>query len=153
MTVDLAQIRALTFDVGGTVFDWHHGIRDEVTRTWYAEVPMEREGEWIFTAALTHSDLDPLFARALVNVVTDQREYESTAANRELMAELAQLGGGRMLQNDPQAGTIGVDPRGSRLIEYRRRAVWDRWWLMALLLALLTTEWGLRRRWIGGQVT
>jgi uncharacterized membrane protein len=128
-------------------------IRDEVTRTWYAEVPMEREGEWIFTAALPRSDLDPLFARALVNVVTDQREYESTAANRELMAELAQLGGGRMLENDPQAGTIGVDPRGSRLIEYRRRAVWDRWWLMALLLALLTTEWGLRRRWIGGQVT
>jgi 2-haloacid dehalogenase len=32
MTVDLDQIRALTFDVGGTVFDWHHGIRDEVTR-------------------------------------------------------------------------------------------------------------------------
>jgi len=32
MTVDLSQIRALTFDVGGTVFDWHHGIRDEVTR-------------------------------------------------------------------------------------------------------------------------
>lgn len=32
MTVDLNQIRALTFDVGGTVFDWHHGIRDEVVR-------------------------------------------------------------------------------------------------------------------------
>lgn len=32
MTVDLTPIRALTFDVGGTVFDWHHGIRDEVTR-------------------------------------------------------------------------------------------------------------------------
>lgn len=32
MTVDLSHIRALTFDVGGTVFDWHHGIRDEVAR-------------------------------------------------------------------------------------------------------------------------
>ena len=32
MTVDLSKIRALTFDVGGTVFDWHHGIRDEVAR-------------------------------------------------------------------------------------------------------------------------
>ena len=32
MTVDLDQIKALTFDVGGTVFDWHHGIRDEVAR-------------------------------------------------------------------------------------------------------------------------
>ncbi len=32
MTVDLDNIKALTFDVGGTVFDWHHGIRDEVNR-------------------------------------------------------------------------------------------------------------------------
>jgi 2-haloacid dehalogenase len=32
MTVDLNNIKALTFDVGGTVFDWHHGIRDEVNR-------------------------------------------------------------------------------------------------------------------------
>jgi 2-haloacid dehalogenase len=29
-TVDLDRVRALTFDVGGTVFDWHHSIRDEV---------------------------------------------------------------------------------------------------------------------------
>ncbi len=30
--MDLSSIRALTFDVGGTVFDWHSTIRDEVTR-------------------------------------------------------------------------------------------------------------------------
>ena len=28
MTVDLSTIKALTFDVGGTIFDWHHTIRD-----------------------------------------------------------------------------------------------------------------------------
>ena len=27
---DLDRVRALTFDVGGTVFDWHHTLRDEV---------------------------------------------------------------------------------------------------------------------------
>jgi len=32
MTVDLKNIRALTFDVGGTVFDWHSTIRDELAR-------------------------------------------------------------------------------------------------------------------------
>ena len=31
MMVDLEKIRALTFDVGGTVFDWHSTIRDEVS--------------------------------------------------------------------------------------------------------------------------
>ena len=29
---DLSTIRALTFDIGGTVFDWHSSIRDEVHR-------------------------------------------------------------------------------------------------------------------------
>ena len=28
---DLTRIRTLTWDIGGTVFDWHHGIKDEVT--------------------------------------------------------------------------------------------------------------------------
>lgn len=127
-------------------------IRDEVTRTWHAEVPLTTEGEWIFTAGLPRPGLDPLFAYALVNVVPDTREVASTAANRDLLAELAQLGGGRLLENDSNTWAIAVDPRGSRIIEYGRRAVWDRWWVMALLLALLTLEWGLRRRWIGGGV-
>ena len=32
MTVDLNTIKALTFDVGGTIFDWHHTIRKEIER-------------------------------------------------------------------------------------------------------------------------
>lgn len=32
MAIDLTQIRALTFDVGGTVFDWHSTITGEVTQ-------------------------------------------------------------------------------------------------------------------------
>jgi uncharacterized membrane protein len=127
-------------------------IRDEVARTWHAQVPLKTQGEWIFTASLPRTGLDPLFSHALVNVVPDTRELSSTAANRELMAELARLGGGRLLVGDPETWSVAVDPRGSRIIEYGRRAVWDRWWVMALLLVLLTLEWGLRRRWIGGGV-
>ena len=125
-------------------------IRDEVTRSWHASVPLEAAGEWILTAGMPRPGLDPLFARALVNVVPDTRELASTAANRELMAELAKLGGGRLLDNDPKTWAVEVDPRGSRIVEYGWRAAWDRWWLLALLLALLTAEWSLRRRWIGG---
>jgi hypothetical protein len=123
-------------------------IRDEVTRTWHAEVPLNTEGEWIFTARMPRPGLDPLFARALVNVVPDAREHASTAANRDLMAELARIGRGRLLVDDPEAWSVEVDRLGSRIIEYGRRALWDRWWVMGLLLVLLTTEWGLRRRWI-----
>jgi len=126
-------------------------IRDEVTRTWHAEVPMETEGEWIFTARIARPGLDPLFARALVNVVPDNPEYASTAANRDLMAELARIGRGRLLEDDPKAWSVEVDPLGSRIIEYGRKSVWDRWCVMGLLLALATVEWALRRRWIGGR--
>ena len=127
-------------------------LRDEVTRTWHAEVLMETAGEWIFTAGLPRPGLDPLFVSALVNVVPDTREYASTAAQRDLLAELAQIGGGQLLENDPKTWSVKLDPRGSRIIEYGQRAVWDRWWVLALLLTLLTLEWGLRRRWIGGGV-
>lgn len=36
MAVDLRTIKALTFDVGGTIFDWHHTIREEVERLAHA---------------------------------------------------------------------------------------------------------------------
>lgn len=113
---------------------------------------LQDQGEWTFTASLPRPGLDPVFSHALVNVIPDTREFASTAANRELMAELARLGGGKLLEGDPGTWLIAVDPRGSRIIEYGRRAVWDRWWVMSLLLVLLTLEWGLRRRWIGGGV-
>ena len=32
MMTDLSKIKALTFDVGGTVFDWRGTIQKEVTR-------------------------------------------------------------------------------------------------------------------------
>jgi uncharacterized membrane protein len=124
-------------------------VRDEVTRTWHADVPMETEGNWIFTIGMPRPGLDPLFTHALVNVVPNTRELASTAANRDLMAELAQLGGGRLLENDPKTWSMEIDPRGSRIVEYGRIAVWDRWWVMGILLVLLAIEWNLRRRWIG----
>lgn len=124
-------------------------IRDELTRTWIAENSAKEEGKWIYTARMEQAKLDPLFAHALVHVVPDQREQESTAANRALMVELAELGGGRLLGNDPAKWFVKVDPLGSRIVEYGQRAVWDRWWVISLLIALITLEWAMRRRWIG----
>ena len=28
---DLGNVKALAWDIGGTIFDWHHTIRDEVS--------------------------------------------------------------------------------------------------------------------------
>lgn len=123
-------------------------VRDEVTRAWRGTTTLDRPGEWIFTARMPRKDLDPLFARALLEVTSDTRELNSTAANQELMKELAEIGDGEVLQGNVQDWTFDVNTTGSRIIEYGRQALWDRWWSWGLLLLLVTIEWGLRRRWI-----
>jgi uncharacterized membrane protein len=123
--------------------------RDELSRSLHAEIPLPADGEWVFTARMPRPGLDPLFAHALVHVLPDNREQQSTAANAALMAELAGIGGGHVLTDDLATWSLEVDREGSRIIEYGRRAAWDRLWVLALLIALLTIEWGLRRRWIG----
>lgn len=124
-------------------------IRNEIRGVWQARVKMPSEGEWVFRARMARAGLDPLFIRALVNVVPDRRETASTAANTDLMSALANIGGGRTLGDDPAGWNLAVDSRGSRIIEFGSRSLWDRWWVIALLLALLTLEWGMRRGWLG----
>ncbi len=80
--IDLSQIRALTWDIGGTVFDWHHSIKDEVSalaanrgaeldaalfaNTWrrrmFQELQRVRSGElpWMNANQLHRSVLDEL---------------------------------------------------------------------------------------------
>ena len=80
--IDLSQIRALTWDIGGTVFDWHHSIKDEVSalaanrgaeldaalfaNTWrrrmFQELQRVRSGElpWMNANQLHRSVLDKL---------------------------------------------------------------------------------------------
>lgn len=123
-------------------------VRDELEGVWRSVVMLETPGEWIFTARMPRKDLDPLFARALVHVTADTRELDSTAADEELMAKLAELGGGQLLVGEAETWAVSVDADGSRIIEYGRQAAWDRWWVMGLFLLLLTVEWSLRRRWI-----
>ena len=97
MALDLDQITHLTFDVGGTVFDWHHGIKDEVTalasaqgvevdaaqfaNDWRREMFMGlaqvRSGE------LPMQNADALHRRALDTVVPAHAPFELDAAGRD----------------------------------------------------------------------
>ena len=85
-------------------------VRDEITRTWRAQVQAGTTGQTILTARMPREDLDPIFAQAMVDVVPDTREEQSTAAGHALMAELAQLGGGQVLGDDPIQSSRGMGP-------------------------------------------
>ena len=123
-------------------------VRDDVGRQWKGTVMADAPGHWTVSARLPRPGMDPLFAHALVVAKPDAWEQQSTAANGALMRELASSGLGRDLGGENPASVLAeVDRLGSRLIEYRRRSLWDRAWVWGCLLGFLSVEWVLRRRW------
>ncbi len=96
MAIDLSNIRALTFDVGGTVFDWHHTVRDEVqrladeravevnapqfTNDWrrsmFAQLGLVRSGElpWMNADEMHRAALDEVVPRHTLDLSATERD-------------------------------------------------------------------------------
>jgi len=94
---DLTQIRALAWDIGGTVFDWHHTIRDEVaaladqqgvevdavrfTNTWrfrmFERLQLVRRGD------LPWLNADQLHRRVLDEVMEEHPQLQLDMAQRD----------------------------------------------------------------------
>lgn len=94
---DLTQIRALAWDIGGTVFDWHHTIRDEVaaladqqgvevdavrfTNTWrfrmFERLQLVRRGD------LPWLNADQLHRRVLDEVMEEHPQLSLDMAQRD----------------------------------------------------------------------
>jgi len=70
-------------------------------------------------------------------------------ARTDVMNRIASASGGQVLDNtDPAKFAQQFDEHlaRSRPPQYRRVAMWDRWWIMGALLALWATTWIVRRR-------
>lgn len=83
-----------------------------------------------------------------VIVVSASVEKRDVSADRDLMRRVAEVSGGAVLQlNDvARLDEIVRKWQASRLLAHRQRPLWDRWWVLAALLALLGAEWWFRRR-------
>ncbi|MEE8338351.1 MAG: haloacid dehalogenase type II [Dehalococcoidia bacterium] len=94
---DLDRIKALAFDVGGTVFDWHSTIRDEISRL-AADRGVEVDApqftnQWRFgmfqhlgrvrSGELPWMNADALHRLALDDVAKDHPALELSAADRD----------------------------------------------------------------------
>ena len=97
--IDLSQIRALTWDIGGTVFNWHDTIKDEVsalaasrgveldpakfTNTWrrsmFVELGKMRAGE------LPRTNADGLHRMVLDELAAEYPALELTPADRDAL--------------------------------------------------------------------
>ena len=70
-------------------------------------------------------------------------------ARSDLMTRIAETSGGVVLENtDPQefASKFQEHLTRSRPPEYRRVAMWDRWWVLGAILLLWSATWMVRRR-------
>ena len=83
-----------------------------------------------------------------VEVLSASVEKRDLSADPETMRRLAQLSGGQTVTaNDiPRMPEVVRRWEAARQLAHRQRPVWDRWWVMAAMVALLGAEWWLRRR-------
>jgi hypothetical protein len=83
-----------------------------------------------------------------IEVVSASIEKQELSADPGAMRMLAEKSGGAVVEaNDiPRLPEIVKRWEAERELSHRQQSVWDRWWVMAGLLALLVAEWWSRRR-------
>ena len=81
----------------------------------------------------------------MVSASVEKREL---SADPDTMRKLAEISGGAVIGAKDVARMPEIVKRweAARELSYQRQSVWDRWWVMAGIFALLGAEWWLRRR-------
>lgn len=100
--LDLHSIKALTFDVGGTVFDWHHTVLDEVQRLagerGLAVASAQFANEWrrtmfeilgqVRAGSLPWMNADAMHRRALDEILPRYPALDLTASERDELSRI-----------------------------------------------------------------
>jgi len=121
---------------------------DRVNQCYDADLVPSRDGTFTVSAlaALNRQKLGE--DRQLLVCESVDREIADLRARPDLMANLAQISGGKTLElTGKSVGDVseifGTPPPAD--IEYRHTPLWDKWWCLSLILILLTLEWSVRR--------
>jgi hypothetical protein len=82
-----------------------------------------------------------------VQILDDPSEQQNPLPDHELLHRIATWSGGKVLYGPSElAATLGRLPTVVGPPEIRKAPAWNHWWLLMLLIALLSTEWIWRRR-------
>ena len=83
-----------------------------------------------------------------VEVTSSSIEKRELSADPELMQQLAKVSGGAVIEARDVARMPEIVRHweAARLLSHHQETIWDRWWFLAALLAVLGAEWWLRRR-------
>jgi hypothetical protein len=82
-----------------------------------------------------------------LQVLHDPFEQQNPFPDHDLLKKLASASGGRILSAAEQlTALLRSAPTTSAPSEVRRSPAWSNWWLLTVLVAILTIEWCWRRR-------
>lgn len=111
-------------------------------------VPWDAEGPVRVEVSATREGVDLGRDEAWVLSVASGDEFADPRQHPEVLARVASATGGALVEAD-DVGTIAA--RLADVTRARRhlaeRDLWHAWWVWALVLALLSGEWALRRQW------
>jgi hypothetical protein len=130
-----------TIVLGSTPGD---GKTADFTATYHPPAP----GEYIATVAPPAGSAKAVPVSAAFTVYPGQEEDANRSADPALMQQIAAIGGGQSL-TPVELNSLPERLRAAELTAVKveePRTLWDRWWVLAILLGVLTTEWLLRRR-------
>ena len=101
-----------------------------------------------YTVTLKNNIGKPAELSQGIEVVSASVEKRELSADPETMRQLAAVSGGTVLTANDVARLPEIVRHwdAARELSQHRHSLWDRWWLMTGIFALLGAEWWLRRR-------
>jgi hypothetical protein len=82
-----------------------------------------------------------------VQVLDDPSEQQNPLPDHDLLRRVADASGGKVLRDSKDlAAMLAALPVAVGPAEVKTMPAWSRWWLLTLLIVLLTVEWAWRRR-------
>jgi hypothetical protein len=121
---------------------------DETTHAYLATVKLPGDGKFLLSAKVRFKDgRTGEDQQVIVGEQTDL-ETQDVRANPANLSNISRWSGGKTLalHNDSkQTITAIVGDAKPATIEYQRTSLWDKPWLLAVVIGLLTLEWVLRR--------
>jgi len=128
-----------------------HAVYDPSSRSYVAQLSAGARGDYTVTAMATRNGEQLGQDQQLLVSEDVEREMAEIRAQPDLMARLPKLSGGQTFTPaSAELGNIGATfaNKPEEIIEYQRRPLWDKAWLLATVLGLLALEWSFRR-WKG----
>jgi hypothetical protein len=126
-------------------------VYEPASRCYITPVLPGSRGEYTVTAIATRNGEQLGQDQQLLVSEDVDREMAEVRAQHDFMTRLAKLSGGQSFTTTdselPKVATAFAN-KPEEIIEYQRRPLWDKAWLLATVLGLLALEWALRR-WKG----